>query len=259
MKRKTYRRTDSPPQQMVHWTFEELDGVGSTQAIAKGLAAMGAPEGTAVVAKSQTSGEGRLGRHWESPPGGLYMSFVLRPSRLPRPEIITLVTALAVAEGVGHTASVAPAIRWPNDVMVGGRKIAGVIAEAQAVNREVTQVVVGVGVNCNAPLRRKLDREATSMFEETGSVVEVSELKHSILDAFSQLYERWQAGENLLPLWKGHVATIGKVVQVKLKTAETPFSFTTRGLDEEGSLVLDAPGETRIVRAEDIEWLREED
>ena len=244
---------------MVRWTFEELDEVGSTQAIAKGLAAMGAPEGTTVVAKSQTAGEGRLERVWESPLGGLYMSFILRPPPISKPETVTLVAAAAVAEGIDQATGLAAGIRWPNDVMVKGKKIAGVIAEAQTFKQEVTQIVVGIGVNCNAPARTKLGQEATSVLEETGNAVEISELKHSILDAFSRLYERWQEGEDILPLWKGRIATVGKTVRVKLKTTETPFSADAKGLDGEGGLILEATGETRVVRAEDIEWLKELD
>jgi BirA family biotin operon repressor/biotin-[acetyl-CoA-carboxylase] ligase len=244
---------------MVRWTFQELGEVGSTQTIAKGLAAMGAPEGTTVVAKSQTSGEGRLGRSWASPVGGLYMSFILRPGKLFRPETTTLVSAVAVIEGLEDVADLEPEIRWPNDVMVNKRKIAGVVADAQTVKQEITQIIVGVGVNCNAPIPEKLAQEATSILEETGATIEVSELRHAILASFSRLYDRWQGGADLLALWKGHVKTIGRDVLVKLKTDETPFPFRAISLDEDGGLVLESPSGTKVVRVEDTEWLREQD
>lgn len=245
---------------MVVWTFVELDEVGSTQAIAKSLAATGAPEGTTVVAKSQSLGEGRLGRAWVSPAGGLYMSFVLRPGDISKPELITLVAAVAVVDGIKHATGLDTAIRWPNDVLARGRKLAGVIAEAQSFKKEITQVVVGVGVNCNAPLNNSegLIQEATSLAEEIGSHLEISELKHSILDSFSQLYDRLRAGEDLTPLWKRRVATIGKPVSIKLKTDETPFSYRALSVDAEGGLVVVKDGKQSVIRPEELEWLREQ-
>ncbi|MDA4126458.1 MAG: biotin--[acetyl-CoA-carboxylase] ligase [Thaumarchaeota archaeon] len=249
----------SQPSFMVAWSFVELDDVGSTQTIAKGLAAKGAPEGTTVVAKSQSSGEGRLGRSWVSPTGGLYMSFVLRPEGISKPELIALVTAVAVVDGIKQDTGLDTAIRWPNDIMAGGKKLAGVIAEAQSYKQKITQVVVGVGVNCNAPVSNaELGKEATSLAEELGKQFEISELKHSILDSFSQLYERWRAGENMMPLWKEYVATVAKPVSIKLKTNETAFSYQAVSIDSEGSLLVTKDGKQTIVRAEDLEWLREQ-
>lgn len=245
---------------MVAWSFVELDDVDSTQVIAKGLAAKGAPEGTTVVAKSQSSGKGRLGRSWVSPTGGLYMSFILRPGGISKPELITLVTAVAVVDGIKHATGLNTAIRWPNDIMARGKKLAGVIAEAQADKQEITQVVIGVGVNCNANVSdaEGLGKEATSLAEELEKPTEISELRNSILDSFSYLYDRWRSGEDMMPLWKGHVATLEKTVAIKLKTNETAFSYQAVGISPEGSLVVTKAGKQTVVRAEDLEWLREQ-
>ncbi len=244
---------------LVLWNFVELDEVGSTQAVAKGLASMGAPEGTTVVARSQTSGEGRLGRAWVSPVGGLYMSFVLRPGNIQRPELFTLVSAVAVVRGVKKATGLVPAIRWPNDVMVGGRKLAGVVAEAQSVRQELIQVIVGVGVNCNSPVSHidGLKGEATSIREELGRHEEISVLKHSVLDSFSQFYEVWKGGGDMAQAWRNHVGTLGKRLSVKLKTEETPFSCAAKEIGDDGSLLVEKDGEPVVVRAEDLEWLRE--
>ena len=243
--------------EMIRWAVQEFSEVGSTQAIAKRMAASGAPEGTTVVARSQTSGKGRLGRNWVSPTGGLYMSFVLTPVRLSRPEIMTLVSSVAVIEGLEQVTGLEPSIRWPNDVMVRAKKIAGIIADAQT-TREVIQIVVGIGVNCNAPVAESLTQEATSIFEETGQKVEIPNLRTSILDSFSRLYVQWRKGDDLLTLWKGSIATIGKDVHVKLKTNENAFSFRATGLEEDGGLILESPVEKRVLHAEDMEWLREQ-
>ncbi len=244
---------------LANWTFVELDKVGSTQAVAKGLAAMGAPEGTTVVAKSQSSGQGRMGRAWLSPAGGLYMSIVLRPGTLPGTELITLIAATAVVRGLRNSTHLVPTIRWPNDVMVNGKKIAGVIAEAQTYRNEVTQVVVGVGVNCNAPVSEAegLSGDATSTSEQLGRHEEVSVVKHSILDAFSQLYDKWKAGGDVAQAWRESVGTLGKQVSIKLKTEETPFSCVAEGIEESGNLVVTRGTATAVVSPEDLEWLRE--
>lgn len=234
--------------------------MSSTQTVAKGLAAMGAKEGTTVVAKSQSSGLGRMGRSWISPEGGLYMSFVLRPGAIRRPELVTLVAALAVTEGIKRATSLAPTIRWPNDVMLNGKKLAGVNAEAQSFRGEVTQMVVGIGVDCNtpAPELKPLEGEATSIAQELGRRVEISEVKHAILDAFSFLYEQWKQGRDLSGIWREKVATIGNLVLVKLKTEEDPFSGVAREVDRDGNLSVARGGETETVRPEDLEWLREQ-
>jgi BirA family transcriptional regulator, biotin operon repressor / biotin---[acetyl-CoA-carboxylase] ligase len=246
---------------MVAWTFVELDDVGSTQTIAKDLADQGAPEGTTVVAKSQSSGRGRQGRSWVSPTGGLYISFVLRPSGISKPELITLVAAVAVVDGIEHTTGLDTRIRWPNDIMVSGKKLAGVIAEAQSNEQEIIQVVVGVGINCNAPVPHMegSGKEATSLLEELGKRFEIPELKLSILDSFAHLYDRWRAGEDMMPLWVERVATLGKTVSIKLKTDETAFSYQAAGLDFKGNLIAAKDGKQTVVHAEDLEWLRERD
>jgi BirA family transcriptional regulator, biotin operon repressor / biotin---[acetyl-CoA-carboxylase] ligase len=244
---------------MVNWTFIEFDNVGSTQTTARDLAARGAPEGTVVVAKSQSSGVGRLGRRWVSPEGGLYMSFVLRPGNLPRPELVTLVSAVAVVEGIKRTTDLSPSIRWPNDVMVNRRKLAGVIAEAQSYEEKVRQIITGVGVNCNGAPYRVVgpEGEATSIEEELGRKMEISELKHSILTSFSQLYDRWKAGEDMAHVWREHVATLGKTVSVKLQTDETPFSCVASEIDFDGALVVTKGSGKVAIHPEDLEWLRE--
>ncbi len=188
------------------------------------------------------------------------MSFILRPANISKPELVTLVTAVAVVDGIKHATGLNTAIRWPNDIMAKGKKLAGVIAEAQADKQEITQVVIGVGVNCNANVSasEELGNEATSLAEELDKHTEVSELKNSILDSFSCLYDRWRAGEDMMPLWKGHVVTLGKSVSIKLKTHETAFSYQAVGIDPEGSLMVTKDGKQTVVRAEDLEWLREQ-
>jgi biotin operon repressor BirA-like protein len=135
----------------IEWRAE----VDSTQRLARDLARAGAPEGTAVVAERQTAGHGRLGRQWHSPAGvNLYCSVILRPrlapAAVPR---LALVAGVAVAVAVEETAGRRPAIKWPNDVLLDGRKVAGVLTEMDAEVERVAHVIAGIGVNLNAPAR----------------------------------------------------------------------------------------------------------
>ena len=240
---------------MVAWSLVEFEEGPSTQSVAMGLASMGAPEGTTVMAKSQSAGHGRLGRIWHSPLGGLYMSFVLKPSALPKPEQISLVTALAVVEGIGRSTAVAPKIRWPNDVMVGDKKLAGIIAEAQTRGGELSEIVVGIGINCNTSVDGP-DLQATSLSELLGRDIDIVDLRLAILSSFSDLYDRWQRGEGMTSAW-ARSQSFGDTVSIKLKTEENPFSGKKSGLDAYGNLVVLTLGRLRIVRSEDLEWLRE--
>ena len=244
---------------LVRWRFVELDAVSSTQAVAKERAGQGAPEGTTVVAKSQTSGTGRMGRSWVSPVGGLYMSFILRPERIVRPELATLITATAVVHGIRNLTGLVPTIRWPNDVLLRGKKVAGVIAEGEAKEGGVDQIIVGVGVNCNAlpSETRALQAESTSVASELGRRVDPREVMRSVLDSFSALYDRWSKGEDLRDTWAREVGTIGKEVAIKLKTGENPFSCVAEGVDADSNLVLSLEGESVAISAADLEWLRE--
>ena len=220
-----------------------------------GLASMGAPEGTTVVAKSQSAGHGRLGRTWHSPLGGLYMSFVLRPPKLTKLEQTSLVAALAVVEGIRRSTAVVSRIRWPNDVMVGDEKLAGVITEAHTRGGELSEIVVGIGLNCNAGVEG-LDVQGTSLSELLGRDVDIDGLRLVILDSFSDFYDRWQRGEEMTSAWTKS-QSFGGVVSVKLKTEENPFSGKTSGLDADGNLVVLTLGRLRTIRSEDLEWLRE--
>jgi BirA family biotin operon repressor/biotin-[acetyl-CoA-carboxylase] ligase len=244
---------------MVSWAFIELEEVGSTQEVARQHAARGAPEGTAIVAKAQTSGTGRMGRPWISPNGGLYMSFILRPRNIPNPETITLITAAAVVEGIKGATGLSSNIRWPNDITVRGKKLGGIIAEAATHGAAIDWVVVGVGVDCNAPPSEMghLQTETTSVAQELGKNVKINEVMHAILQSFSALYERWKLGEDLRAEWAGKIATTGKEILIKLKARENPVPCMAEEIDAEGNLVVSFEGELVTIGVEDLEWLRE--
>src|ERR1044071_4481539 len=141
------------------------------------LAEEGAAEGEIVVAEAQTQGRGRLGRRWESPPGiNLYLSVILRPRLLPvHAPHITLMAGVALAETVAPLIKQAPVIKWPNDILVNGRKLAGVLSEAACDPQRIAHVILGMGLNVNyqvASMPPEIRQRATSVADLTGSPID---------------------------------------------------------------------------------------
>lgn len=173
-----------------------MDQVDSTNRVAQLLADRGAPEGTLVVARSQTAGRGRLGRSWASPPGkGLWFSIVLTPAAPPAivPQI-PLVAAVAVARGLAEAAHIAVSIKWPNDIMIKGRKLCGILAESRTQGDKLTYVILGIGLNTNATREDfppGLADIATSIFLETGAQVKDIRLLGAILNEIERWYDLW--------------------------------------------------------------------
>jgi BirA family transcriptional regulator, biotin operon repressor / biotin---[acetyl-CoA-carboxylase] ligase len=167
--------------------YEHVGSTPSTQL----LLDADAPEGALAVAEEQTEGRGRLGRRWLAPRGtSLLCSLQLRPDvpgeRLPE---LTGVAAQAVAETIAALAGVGPELKFPNDVLVGGRKLAGVLAEARE-----GRVVLGIGINVNVgagDLPREVDTPATSLLVETGRELDRAELLAELLERFERRYDAW--------------------------------------------------------------------
>ena len=156
------------------------------------LARRGSPEGTVVTAARQTAGRGRLGRRWLSEPGGgLYLSLVLRPDAAPgAAPLLTLVAGLGAAEAVSALTGLDCDIRWPNDIMIRGRKCAGILVEMETQEERVAHAVVGIGLNLN--YRRfgaDLADSATSLLLETGRRYEAGDVLQPLLDALRGYYE----------------------------------------------------------------------
>lgn len=197
--------------------FETLD---STNDEAKRLGAREAPEGTLVVAEGQTRGRGRLGRSWDSPPGaGLYVSLLLRPP-LPPGDLpqLTLTTAVAVVRAVRTVAGVAPGIKWPNDLLLQGKKLGGILTEMETESDRIRHLVVGLGLNVNNRFfAAELAATATSLALATGGTFSRVRLLQVWLEEFEELYRRFLAREFpvILEEWKQHAVTLGQMVTVR--------------------------------------------
>lgn len=240
---------------------EVQDEVGSTNDRASALAAAGAPEGSLVVALRQTAGRGRHGRVWASPPGGLYLSLVLRPDdamlrRLPA----TLLAGLAVAEAIDQVAPGEPRaeLKWPNDVFLGGRKVSGILGELSR-DRTGSLLVLGIGVNVAtdpATLPPELQATATSVGAVRGQAPDPSALLAAILARFEAHYGlvREGGGATILAAASSRMPILGKPVRVRLM--DRVLEGAAAGLNATGGLVVDVGGRRETVVAGEVEEVR---
>ena len=222
-----------------------FDTIDSTNTSAARLAREEAAEGTVVIADEQTGGKGRLGRNWVSPPGvNLYLSVILRPrkptSAAPQ---LSLLASVAVAETIVQQTQLAPTIKWPNDVLVAGKKVCGILTEMQANGSRLRSVIVGIGVNINAPLAsfpEELQDKASSLFLICGKPVDRVAFTVSLLTHLEKFYVLWL--EKGFPVvrtaWEGYAsALLGKSITVT--ASEGTVSGTVRGIDRDGALLIE--------------------
>ena len=217
--------------------------VGSTNEWAKELARLGACEGTVVLAETQTAGHGRLGREWLSPVGGLWFSVILRPQLTPAESArLVFAAGLAVAEALREQYGLRVETKWPNDVLVDGRKTCGVLTEMNSVGEKVNFVVVGVGVNVNFDVGKVFPKElqetATSLKKECGEQVSLDELLRVLLVKLEKTYESFTTG-GFLPVlveWRKYARFLGS--QVEVSNDDGRLRGVALDVDEEGALLL---------------------
>jgi len=242
--------------QVLHW-YEEL---GSTSDRAKELADEGADHGTVVVAEAQTAGRGRRGRIWASPPRrNLYFSVVLRPELPPaRAAELTLVASIALCDAL-RQAGVQAGIKWPNDLLASGRKIAGILTELAAEPDRVQWVVVGAGVNVNARAEdfpEELRAGATSVLLERGQAAPRALLAAACFTALEEWLDR-HAEEGFGPVreaWRERSVTLGREVIVKADGRE--IAGTAEDIDESGALLVRSRAGVERILSGDVQLLR---
>ena len=240
-------------------TFTET---GSTNAVAARLGEEGAAEGTVVLAESQAQGKGRLGRIWTSPAGAnLYCSVLLRPPILPSnaPQL-TFLSVVAVVRAIRCCSTLTPVIKWPNDILINGAKVAGLLNEMTAETDRVATVVLGIGVNLNMTREQfpsDLRHPASSLFLESGIRVDRITFTRSLLEALDELYDRYLAGgyPEIRDEWLTNCGVIGKQVCVS-DSATSERAGLAKGIDESGALLLELPdGTVERVFAGDVRLL----
>ena len=229
--------------------------IDSTNRLAAELARGGAAEGTTVVAEQQTAGRGRLGRTWVSPASvNLYASIVLKP-RIPPLEVprLTLVAGLAVAEAIRDSGAFEPRIKWPNDVLLDGRKVAGILTELEAEADRVRFVIVGIGVNLNATksdFPPDLRTKATSLALASGAPVDRAAFTGRLLTRLDAAYAAFLDG-GFAALRHRYEELHGLVGLAVTIDGTPPLAGTVRGVDDGGALLVEtAGGIERVVSGE---------
>jgi BirA family biotin operon repressor/biotin-[acetyl-CoA-carboxylase] ligase len=217
--------------------------IDSTNHLAFRMAEEDAEDGTVVLAESQIGGKGRLGRSWESPPGvNLYCSVILRPPILPvsAPQL-TFLSAVAVARAIEAVTHLQPRIKWPNDILVNGRKVAGLLNEMSAETDTIHWVVLGIGVNINMGREQFPDRlrhPASSLLLEEGSPVARAEFTRTLLAILDSLYNDFlcRGFEPVREEWLARATIQGQRVSVSSGNGE--IEGTVIGIDTDGALLL---------------------
>jgi BirA family transcriptional regulator, biotin operon repressor / biotin---[acetyl-CoA-carboxylase] ligase len=213
----------------------------STNDVVEKLARDGVREGVVVFAESQTKGRGRMGRRWVSPPGkGLWFSVLVRPPFSPdNATQLTVIAATAVARAIGEETGLVPQIKWPNDILLKGRKAVGVLTELAAEVDRIKHVILGIGVDVNVTeFPPELQSIATSLACETGNTVERAALAARILQELDRDYARICAGEfaSVAEEWEQQCVTLGRRVRIHIGTRE--LTGRAEALDPSGALLL---------------------
>ena len=230
-----------------------LPSVDSTNRRARQLAAEGAPHGTLVIADEQTAGRGRRGRGWISPAGeGVFMSLILRPQSHPSEVArLSMQTALAVALSIAQTTGLDARIKWPNDIVCGGRKVCGMLLEMNADEQAVHDVVAGIGINVHqTQFAPEIAQTAFSLDLLSGQRVCRAALVRAFLEAFERT-EALAAQGALMDAYRARSATLGQRVQVIAPAGS--FTGTALEVTDSGSLIVeDEEGQRREVLAADV-------
>jgi BirA family transcriptional regulator, biotin operon repressor / biotin---[acetyl-CoA-carboxylase] ligase len=234
----------------------DLEACGSTNDEAARMARAGARHGTVVIAERQTAGRGQSGRVWQSPAGGLYLSAILRPA-LPIVDVppMTLAIGIGVCDAVRSTGAPCT-LKWPNDVLVRGRKVAGVLVETQSQGNRLESVVVGIGINLQGELPEAVAGTGISLAEASGGPIEREAFITQLLADLERWIDRYVGVgiEAVIPAWQERMAT---GLEARATIDGAPLTGHMAGLDLDGSLLLrDEAGKVHRVRSGDVEVLR---
>ena len=214
-----------------------FQNLGSTMDEADRQGAAGVLDGTVVVAETQQASRGRFGRTWVSQPGNLYFSVVFYPTMQTLP-LLSPLAGVAVVRAIAKTTGLRPRIKWPNDVLVGGKKVAGILVESVISGEEVRYAVLGIGVNValDPDALGELSATATSLNAATGREAVREDLLRSLLQELDGLYLALRKGESPIADWRGLLDTLG--CRITASTGRGSPTGIAEGVDDLGNLLL---------------------
>lgn len=230
----------------------------SSQDIARELAASGANSWTTVVCNEMVSGRGRLGRSWYAPRGGLWFTVVIRPESTGSLHLLSLAAGAAVAEAITALLGLDARVKWPNDVLVGEKKVCGILVEGEAEADRIKLLYLGIGVNANNDIPLDLRESATSLRSLTDTEVPRTTLLTVILSRLKTYYTHLLAGnlERVIDSWRELSSTIGRVVRVVTLSGKE-FVGRAVSIDQLGRLVIEVSGTRHHIETGDVHHLRQ--
>lgn len=241
------------------WAGQEIyyyDVTDSTNIRAKELAEEGHPGGTLVVADRQEAGRGRRGRSWDSPSGtGIFMTLLLKPDMNPNhASMLTLVAAMAVARAISKCANTEALIKWPNDIVIGGKKICGILTEMSAQFDFINHIVIGIGINVhNEHFPEEIAETAGSIFLQTGKRIRRAELIEQILEQFEHYYAIFMETEDLSGLVKEYNSILVNMNKsVRVLDPKEPFEGKAMGITKKGELIVDTWESRKMVSSGEV-------
>ncbi|MCM1257945.1 MAG: biotin--[acetyl-CoA-carboxylase] ligase [Roseburia sp.] len=241
------------------WIGEEIYYFGvvdSTNIRAKQLADEGSGHGTLVVADRQEAGRGRRGKSWTSPAGtSVYMSILLKPEIKPQSaSMLTLIAGLSVAKAIKEYAGLSPQIKWPNDIVINGKKVCGILAELSTEIDQIHYVVVGIGINVrNMEFPEEIAAMATSLFLEGKDEVKRAELIEAVCECFEYYYDLFCKSYDLSGLcqeYNEYLVNLGR--QVKVLDPQKSFEGKALGITDTGELVVETEEGQKLVSAGEV-------
>ena len=240
------------------FTIYHFTRLGSTNDYLKKQ--LDAPEFTCVIADEQTAGRGRRTRTWVSPPGaGLYLSVLLCPPTVANSASLSLLAAVTVAETIAEYKVAALDIKWPNDVLIGERKVCGILVEGASGGTPAQRIIVGIGVNLNQQqFPTEISAIATSLALQLGRTVNVDEFRDRLLRRLAHWYNCWQgdAGRSVIDRWQ-QLSSYARGQQVAVNFDDGHLTGATAGLTKDGALILRLPdGTTRVLLSGEVTRLR---
>ncbi|WP_027339580.1 biotin--[acetyl-CoA-carboxylase] ligase [Halonatronum saccharophilum] len=228
-------KTDFIGQNIIYY-----DEVDSTSRVAKEKAQKGDKEGTMVIAEKQSVGKGRLGRDFSSPQGGLWLSIILRPDLKPMQATrLTYIASLAIAETINKLTKLDARIKWPNDILIGDKKVCGILTEMGGELDRIDHLVVGIGINANfsiEKLDKSLHNKVTTLYNELEEKVDRVEFINLLLENLESLYKKVDSFEELLAKWKECSYTINQEVEVD--NGRDTFRGKAVDIGEDGALII---------------------
>lgn len=241
------------------WVGKEIhyyDTIDSTNTKAKELAEQGYPSGTLVVADKQEAGKGRRGRSWESPGGtGIFMTIMLKPEINPNhASMLTLVTALAVALAISDVTGEKARIKWPNDIVMNGKKVCGILTEMSAQFDYINHIVVGIGINVhNEEFPEEISHMASSLLLECGKRFHRAALIEKVLEYFETYYEIFLETEDLSGILKDYNALlVNRNNSVRVLDPKEPFEGKAMGITKNGELIVDTWESRKLVSSGEV-------